>query len=139
VRHPIKKRTRPGPLDDQHLPYELLQRAVSGCVHGSVLPRSAADLALASTCGSSVAQTPQPLLDALDRLCFEVDGDPDVERDFYGANTPQEMVDLAVEAGIFIDADDFRALLTSGETEFWMIRGDDQTNPIAHMQRVFRV
>ena len=48
------------------------------------------------------------------------------------------MVDLAVEAGIFIDADDFRALLTSGETEFRMIRGDDQDNPIAHMQRVFR-
>jgi hypothetical protein len=80
-----------------------------------------------------------PLLDALDHLCHQVDGDPDVEREFYGANTPEEMVDLAVEAGIFIDADDFRALLTSGDTEFWTVRGDDQTNPIAHLQRVFHL
>ncbi len=80
-----------------------------------------------------------PLLDALDHLCFQVDGDPDVEREFYGANTPQEMVDLAVEAGIFIDADDFRALLTSGSTEFWEIGGDGYQNPIAHLQKVFRV
>jgi hypothetical protein len=46
-------------------------------------------------------------------------------------------VDLAVETGIFIDADDFRALLTSGDAEFWAVSGDDQTNPIAHLQRVF--
>jgi hypothetical protein len=80
-----------------------------------------------------------PLLDALDHLCFQVDGDPDVEREFYGANTPQEMVDLAVEAGIFINADDFRALLTSGSTEFWEVGGDGSQNPIAHLQKVFRV
>ena len=79
----------------------------------------------------------QPLLDALDHLCHKVDSDPAVEQAFYAATTPQEMVDLAVEAGIFIDADDFRALLTSGSTEFWTVRGDDQTNPIAHLQRVF--
>ena len=79
----------------------------------------------------------QPLLDALDHLCYRVDSDPAVEEAFYAATTPQEMVDLAVEAGIFIDADDFRALLTSGSTEFWTVRGDDQTNPIAHLQRVF--
>ena len=84
-------------------------------------------------------KSPQPLLDALDHLCHQVDGDADVERQFYGANTPEEMVDLAVEAGIFIDADDFRALLRSGSTEHWFVRGDDQNNPIAHMQRVFRV
>ncbi len=83
--------------------------------------------------------TSQPLLDALDHLCHQVDGDPDVVRQFYGVNTPQEMVELAVEAGIFIDADDFRALLTSGDTEFWMVRGDDQSNPSAHLQRVFSV
>jgi hypothetical protein len=81
----------------------------------------------------------QPLLDALDHLCHQVDGDPDVEREFYGANTPEEMVNLAVESGILIDADDFRALLRSGSTERWFVRGGDQTNPIAHMQRVFRV
>ena len=81
----------------------------------------------------------QPLLDALDHLCHQVDGDPDVEREFYGATTPEEMVDLAVETGIFIDADDFRALLTSGSTEFWEIGGDGYLNPIAHLQKVFRV
>lgn len=64
-----------------------------------------------------------PLLDALDHLCHQVDGDPDVERNFYGANTPEEMVELAVEAGIFIDADDFRALLTSGDAEFCAVSG----------------
>ena len=68
-----------------------------------------------------------------------MDGDPDVEREFYGATTPEEMVDLAVEAGIFIDADDFRALLTSGSTEYWEIGGDGYQNPIAHLQKVFRV
>lgn len=78
-------------------------------------------------------------MDALDHLCHQVDGDPDVEREFYGANTPQEMVNLAVEAGIFIDADDFRALLTSGSTEYWEIGGDGYQNPIAHLQKVFRV
>ena len=78
-----------------------------------------------------------PLLDALDHLCLQVDGDPDVEREFYCANTPEEMVDLAVETGIFIDADDFRALLTSGDTESWIVTGDEQSNPIAHLQRVF--
>jgi hypothetical protein len=84
-----------------------------------------------------VDKTLIPLLDALDHLCHQVDGDPDVERDFYGANTPEEMVQLAVEAGIFIDADDFRALLTSGDTESWIVSGDDQNNPIAHLMRVF--
>jgi hypothetical protein len=49
------------------------------------------------------------------------------------------MVDLAVKSGIIIDAEDFRALLRSGSTEHWFLRGGDQTNPIAHMQRVFRV
>ena len=80
----------------------------------------------------------QPLLDALDHLCHQVDGDPDVEHDFYAANTPAEMVKLAVETGILIDADDFRALLTSGDTEFWTVRGDDQNNPIVHLKRIFR-
>ena len=94
---------------------------------------------MSSACRSSVDNTLIPLLDALDHLCFQVDGDPDVEREFYGANTPQEMVDLAVEAGIFINADDFRALLTSGSTEFWEVGGDGSQNPIAHLQKVFRV
>jgi hypothetical protein len=81
----------------------------------------------------------QPLLDALDHLCHQVDGDSAIEEEFYCANTPEEMVHLAVETGIFIDADDFRALLRSGSTERWFVRGGDQTNPITHMQRVFRV
>jgi len=80
-----------------------------------------------------------PLLDALDHLCFQVDGDPEIEHEFFDANTPEAMVALAVETGIFIDADDFRALLTSGSTEFWEIGGDGYQNPIAHLQKVFRV
>jgi len=81
----------------------------------------------------------QPLLDALDHICHQVDGDPAFASAFYEANTPAEMVELAVESGVLIDADDFRALLRSGSTEFWLVRGDDSTNPIAHLQRVFRV
>jgi len=81
----------------------------------------------------------QPLLDALDHLCHQVDGDPEVEREFYAATTPEEMVDLAVGTGILIEAEDFRALLRSGSTERWFVRGGDQINPITHMQRVFRV
>ena len=81
----------------------------------------------------------QPLLDALDHLCHQVDGDSQIEHDFYDANTPEEMVALAVETGILIDADDFRALLRSGSTERWVVRGQDNDNPIVHLQRVFRV
>ena len=99
----------------------------------------AARVALRSTRSSSVDTYSQPLLDALDHLCHQVEGDPEVEQEFYAANTPEEMVDLAVGSGILIDAEDFRALLRSGSTERWFVRGGDQTNPIAHMQRVFRV
>ncbi len=81
----------------------------------------------------------QPLLDALDHLCHLVDGDPEIEHEFYDANTPEEMVALAVDTGIFIDAEDFRALLRSGSTERWVVRGEDSDNPIIHLQRVFRV
>ncbi len=81
----------------------------------------------------------QPLLDVLDHLCHQVDGDPEVEEEFYGATTPAEMVALAVAIGILIDADDFCALLRSGSTERWIVRGEDNTNPIVHLQRVFRI
>ena len=81
----------------------------------------------------------QPLLDALDHLCHQVDGDPEIEQEFYDANTPEEMVNLAVETGILIDADDFRALLRSGSTEFWLVRGEESASPIAHLQQVFSV
>jgi len=57
----------------------------------------------------------------------------------HDANTPEAMVDLAVATGIRIDADDFRALLRSGSTECWVVRGEDNGNPIVHLQRVFRV
>lgn len=80
-----------------------------------------------------------PLLDALDHLCHQVDGDPEVARAFYAINTPEEMVALAVEAGILIDANDFRALLRSGSTERWLVRGKDSNNPIVHLQRVFGI
>lgn len=80
-----------------------------------------------------------PLLDALDHFCHQVDGDPDFERIFYAATTPEEMVALAVNGGILIEAEDFRALLRSGSTEFWLVRGEDATNPIAHLQKVFNL
>ena len=46
-------------------------------------------------------------------------------------------MNLAVQAGIFIDADDFRALLTSVDTESLVVTGDDQTNPIDYLKRMF--
>ena len=88
---------------------------------------------------SRVDSASQPLLDALDHFCTQADGDPEFARDFYAASTPAEMVALAVDAGILIDADDFRALLRSGSTEHWEVRGEDSDNPIVHLQRVFRV
>lgn len=81
----------------------------------------------------------QPLLDALDHFCTQVDGDPEFARDFYAATTPEEMVAIAIDTGILIDEDDFRALLRSGSTERWEVRGEDGTNPIVHLQKVFRV
>jgi len=83
--------------------------------------------------------TSLPLLDAVDHLCYQVDGDSEIEEEFFAASTPEEMVNLAVETGIFIDADDFRALLTSGSTEFWEVRGEEFQNPIAHLQKIFCV
>jgi hypothetical protein len=80
-----------------------------------------------------------PLLDALDHFLYRLDGDPELGREFYAATTPEEMVDLAEHCGILIDADDFAALLRSGSTEHWEVRGDDSTNPVVHLQRVFSV
>ena len=96
-------------------------------------------VALDCTCERSVEQPLQPLLDALDHLCHQVESDPEVEREFYAANTPEEMVDLVVSTGILIDAEDFCALLRSGSTEHWEVRGDDQHNPITHLLRVFSI
>ena len=100
-----------------------------------LLPRVPLDC----TCGRSVDKPLQPLLDALDHLCHQVEGDPEVEREFYAANTPEEMVELVVSTGILIDAEDFCALLRSGSTEHWEVRGDDQNNPITHLLRVFSI
>ena len=80
-----------------------------------------------------------PLLDALDHLCHLVDGDPEFEQEFYAANSPEQIVALAVDGGILIDADDFLALLRSGSTEHWEVRGEDGTNPIVHLLKVFGV
>jgi len=46
-------------------------------------------VALASTRSRSVGTYSQPLLDALDHLCHQVDGHPEVEHEFYDAN-PQK-------------------------------------------------
>ena len=81
----------------------------------------------------------QPLLDALDHLCHQVDGDPEIEQEFYDAETLEEMVNLALQTGILIDAEDFRALLRSGSTECWVVRGDNSNNPIIHLQQVFQI
>jgi hypothetical protein len=53
-----------------------------------------------------VDYSPAPLLDALDHLCHLVEGDPEFEYEFYAASTPDEMVTLAVDGGILIDAED---------------------------------
>ena len=81
----------------------------------------------------------EPLLDALDHLCHQVDGDPEIEQEFYDAETPEEMVNLALQTGILIEAEDFRALLRSGSTECWVVRGDNSNNPIIHLQQVFQI
>lgn len=98
-----------------------------------------ARVALRSTCFSSVDTHSHQFLDALDHLCHQVDDDPEIEHEFFDASTPEEMVALAINTGILIDADDFRALLRSGSTECWFVRGDDTKNPIAHLQKVFGV
>jgi hypothetical protein len=86
-----------------------------------------------------VDYSPAPLLDALDHFLYRMDSDPELGREFYASTTPEEMVVLAEHCGILIDADDFRALLRSGSTEFWLVRGEESANPIAHLQQVFSV
>ena len=80
-----------------------------------------------------------PQLDALDHFLYRMDRDQELGREFYASTTPEEMVDLAEHCGILIDADDFCALLRSGSTEHWEVRGEDSTNPVVHLQRVFSV
>ena len=80
-----------------------------------------------------------PLLDALDHFLYRVEGDLEMGREFYASTTPEEMVELAEHCGILIGADDFRALLSSGSTEHWEVRGEDGTNPVVHLQQVFGV
>ena len=65
--------------------------------------------------------------------------EPELGREFYASTTPEEMVKLAEHCGILIGADDFRALLSSGSTEHWEVRGEDGTNPVVHLQQVFGV
>ena len=87
---------------------------------------------------SRVESPSSPLLDALDHFLHQVVGDPAVEQDFYDATTPEEIVSLAVNQGILIGADDFRALLRSGSTQYWITCGDPG-NPIRHLQKIFSV
>ena len=49
------------------------------------------------------------------------------------------MVNLAVETGIFIGVDDFRALLTSGNIERWLVRGEDRANSFVHLKKIFSI
>ena len=86
-----------------------------------------------------VAFSSHQLLDALDHFCTQVESDPDFAKAFYATTTQEGMVAMAVATGILIDANDFRALLRSGSTEAWLLRGDDTNNPIAHLQTVFGV
>ncbi len=91
------------------------------------------------TCGRGVNPASEPLLDAIDHLCHQVERDPAMQQAFFAATTPGAILALTVEMGIYIGADDFRALLTSGSTECWVVRGDDTNNPIAHLQTVFGI
>ena len=83
--------------------------------------------------------SPTPLLDALDHFLYRMDSDPELGREFYASTTPEEMVVLAEHCGILIDADDFRALLRSGSTERWLVRGEDRTNSSVNLQKILNV
>ena len=83
--------------------------------------------------------SPAPLLDALDHFLYRMDSDPELGREFYASTTPEEMVVLAEHCGILIDADDFRALLRSGSTERWLVRGEDRTNSSVNPQKILNV
>ncbi|MCT0216745.1 Nif11-like leader peptide family natural product precursor [Synechococcus sp. CS-1330] len=78
-----------------------------------------------------------PQLDALDYFLYRLDTDPELGREFYASTTPEEMLELAEHCDILIDADDFRALLGGGSTEFWVVGGEEGANPIVHLQHVF--
>ena len=80
-----------------------------------------------------------PLLDALDHFLYRMDEEPELGREFYAATTPEEMVVLAEHCGILIGADDFRALLRSGSTEFWVVGGEDRTNSSVNLQKILNV
>ena len=81
----------------------------------------------------------EPLLDVLDHICLLVDGDPEFAGDFYAVSTPDAMVALVRESGILIDSDDFRALLRSGSTEFWVVGGEEGAHAVSRLQLVFSV
>jgi hypothetical protein len=78
-------------------------------------------------------------LDALDHFLYRVIDNPHRAREFFAVTKPEEMVALAVGSGILIDEEDFRALLRSGSSVYWVLGGDRRRNPIAHLQQVFCV
>jgi hypothetical protein len=78
----------------------------------------------------------QQLLDALDHFLHQVERTSEWQAVFYGADTPEQMVALAVEFGILINAEDFRALLRSGSSAYW-VACQASRNPITHLQKVF--
>ncbi len=69
----------------------------------------------------------------MDQLSYQVDGVPEIEQEFFSASTPEELVNVAVESSIFIGVDDFRALLTSSNTERWLVPGEDKTDSIVNL------
>lgn len=80
----------------------------------------------------------QQLLDALDHFLHQVESDPERQNQFYAISDADAMVALAVEFGIFVNEEDFRALLRSGSSEYWLAC-EASRNPITHLQRVFGV
>ena len=50
-----------------------------------------------ATCGRSVNPASEPLLDAIDHLCHQVEGDPAMHQAFFSATTPEEIDRFADE------------------------------------------
>jgi hypothetical protein len=87
---------------------------------------------------SCVIRFSRQLLDDFDLFVAEILSNPAKAEVFYGIISPSDMVKFAQSSGISIGADEFNELLSGDTGRRWFFGGKIK-DPIAHMQRVFRI
>jgi hypothetical protein len=87
---------------------------------------------------SCVNRFSRQLLDDFDLFVAEILSNPEKAEVFYKIISPSDMVRFTQSCGISVGADEFSELLSGDTGRRWFF-GSTIKDPIAHMQRVFRI